>query len=569
MHPHSAFSPAEAAPAPALLEARDAYRRRAWADAYARLSAADSHTPLPPADRERLAVAAYLLGRDAESTEIWARAHQDFLLAGATERAVRCAFWLAVALLEKGGLAQASGWLARARRLLDDAPRDCVEHGYLLLPEALQAINAGDAERASETFARAGECGERFGDQDLVALARHGQGRALIRLGRAAEGVRLLDEAMIAVTAGEVSPIVAGDVYCSVISGCQEVFDWRRASEWTEVLARWCAAQPDLVIYRGQCLLRRSEVLQLRGDWAAALDEARHACERLAEPSGQPGRAAAWYQVGEVHRVRGEIEAADAAYREAARLGRRPQPGHALLCLAQGDMAAAVGAITLAVEETTVPRARARLLPVQVEIALAAEDVATARAAADELAALAARLDAPYLRAVTGLAQGAVLLAEGDPRAGLAALREAAAIWREIDAPYEEARTRTLLAAASRALGDQGGAELELEGARAGFERLGARPELARLERQSGPAGSRRSPGLSAREVEVLRLVAAGRTNRAIATGLRISEKTVARHVSNIFVKLGLPSRTAATAWAYEHALIGPGDGRRRPAGPA
>ena len=567
MQPHSVSSPTEAAPA--LLEARDAYRRRAWADAYTRLSAADRDTPLLPDDRERLAVAAYLLGRDAESTELWARAHHQFLLAGATERAVRCAFWLAVALLEKGGLAQASGWLARGQRLLNDAARDCVEHGYLLLPEALQAIDAGDAERASRTFARAAECGERFGDRDLVALARHGQGRALIRLGRAADGVRLLDEAMIAVTAGEVSPIVAGDVYCSVISGCQEVFDWRRAGEWTEVLARWCEAQPDLVTYRGQCLLRRSEVLQLRGDWAAALDEARHACERLAEPPGQPGRAAAWYQVGEVHRLRGETDAADAAYREAALLGRRPQPGHALLCLAQGDVAAAVGAITLAVEESTAPRTRARLLPAQVEIALAADDVTTAHTAADELAALAAGLDAPYLRAVTGLARGGVLLAEGDPRAALAALREAVPIWRETDAPYDEARTRALLALATRALGDVAGAELELEAARACFERLGARPELARLERLPGLPGSRSSPGLTAREVEVLRLVAAGRTNRAIAAQLRISEKTVARHLSNIFVKLGLPSRAAATAWAYEHALLGPGDRRRRPAGPA
>ena len=169
-----------------------------------------------------------------------------------------------------------------------------------------------------------------------MTFARHGQGRALIRLGRAAEGLRLLDEAMIAVTAGEVSPIVAGDVYCSVISGCQEVFDWRRAGEWTAVLARWCEAQPDLVTYRGQCLLRRSEVLQLRGDWAAALEEARHACDRLADPPGQPGRAAAWYQVGEVHRLRGDTGEADTAYREAALLGRRPQPGLALSAAGAG-----------------------------------------------------------------------------------------------------------------------------------------------------------------------------------------------------------------------------------------
>ncbi|HEU5041199.1 MAG TPA: LuxR C-terminal-related transcriptional regulator [Gemmatimonadales bacterium] len=556
-------------PPAALREARDAYHRQAWVDAHARLSAADRESPLPPDDLERLAVAAYLLGRDAESTEVWARAHHEFAAAGSAERAVRCAFWLAIGLLEKGALAQGSGWLARAHRLLDAAGRDCVERGYLLLPEALRAIDAGDAEGGSLTFARAAGWGERFGDRDLMALARHGQGRALIRLGRTTDGVRLLDEAMVAVTTGEVSPIVAGDVYCSVISGCQEIFDWRRAAEWTAALARWCAAQPGLVTYRGQCLLRRSEVLQLRGEWSAALGEARRACERLADPPGLAGLAAAWYQLGELHRLRGETAEAEAAFRQAVLLGRRPQPGLALLHLARGETAAALTAITVAVEESPAPRTRARLLPAYVEIALAAGDVSAARPATAELAAIAAGLDAPYLRAVAGHARGALLLAEGDPRAALAALREAESIWRETDAPHEEARTRALLASACRALGDLGGSELEREAARAGFERLGAAPELARLERVAHPPASEPPPGLTARELEVLRLVAAGRTNRAIGAQLRISEKTVARHLSNIFVKLGLSSRAAATAWAYEHALVPAADPRRLRTPPA
>ena len=231
-------------------------------------------------------------------------------------------------------------------------------------------------------------------------------------------------------------------------------------------------------------------------------------------------------------------------------------------------MAAAVGAIALAVGETAAARVRARLLPAQVEIALAAGDVAAARTAADELATIAAGLDAPYLRAVAGHALGAILLAEGDASGALAALRDAVAIWRETDAPYEEARTRALLAMAARGLGDAGGAELELEAARACFERLGARSELARLARAAG-SGSRTAPGLTARELQVLRLVAEGRTNRAIADQLRISEKTVARHLSNIFVKLGLSSRAAATAWAYEHAVVEGAGARRPPTGPA
>ncbi|HEX6107005.1 MAG TPA: response regulator transcription factor [Gemmatimonadales bacterium] len=546
--------------ATALRDARDAYRRHAWADAYTRLSTADRDTPLAPEDLERLATAAWLLGRDAESAAVWARAHQAHLGAGARERAARCAFWLAFGLLEKGDTAQGSGWLARARRLLDDAGGDCVERGYLMLPEAVRAVGEGDPERASLGFARAAATGERFGDPDLVALARHGQGRALIRLGRAAEGVRLLDEAMVAVTAGEVSAVVAGDVYCSVISGCQEIFDWRRAGEWTAALARWCAAQPDLVLYRGECLLRRSEVLQLRGDWPAALEEARRACERLADPPGQAGLGAAFYQLGELHRLRGEASRAEEAYREAALLGRRPQPGLALLRLAEGDIAAALAAVTVAVEETPARRTRSRLHPAQVEIALAAGDLAAAGAAAAELAAVAAELDAPYLRAVSGYASGALLLAEGDPRAALAALGEAETIWREIDAPWETARTRALLGLACRALGDRGGSELELEAARSCFERLGAAPELARLERLARDSAPSGSSGLTAREVQVLRLVAAGGTNRAIADQLHISEKTVARHLSNIFVKLGISSRAAATAYAYEHALVRGGD---------
>jgi DNA-binding CsgD family transcriptional regulator/tetratricopeptide (TPR) repeat protein len=474
--------------------------------------------------------------------------------AGSIERAVRCAFWLAIGLLEWGSVAQGGGWLARAHRLLDEGDLDCVERGYLLLPEALEALDAGDAERAGLVLARAAECGERFGDRDLVALARHAQGRALIRLGRVVEGVRALDEAMVAVTTGEVSPMVAGDVYCSVISGCQEIFDWRRAGEWTAALASWCAAQPDLVAYRGPCLLRRSEVLQLRGDWTTALTEARCACERLGDPPGQPGLASAWYQMGELHRLRGEHAEAEAAYLEAAQLGRRPRPGLALLQLARGDAAGSLGSLSLALEATAARRTRARLLPAMVEVALGAGDVPAARAAAEELTAIANELEALYLKGAAAHATGAVLLADGRVREALAALRDAEQAWLECHAPYEGARTRVLAGFASRELGDQGGAALELDAARACFERLGAAPDLARLS----PKPSR---GPSAREVEVLRLVAAGRTNRSIAATLRLSEKTVARHLSNIFVKLDVSSRAGATAWAYENEIV-----RRPPA---
>jgi DNA-binding CsgD family transcriptional regulator len=529
-----------------------------------------SESSLGPEDLARLATAAYLTGREAESAGFWARAHHGFHDRNQPAAAARSAFWLAYGLLERGELAQASGWLARARRQLDECGHDCVERGYLLLPEALRSISEGDNESAAGTFRLAAAAGERFGDPDLVALARHGQGRALIRLGRTAEGLELLDEAMVAVTAGEVSPIVAGDVYCGVISGCQEVFDWRRAREWTAALARWCATQPDLVAYRGQCLLRRAEVMQLRGDWRAALDEAGRACERLSDPAGQAGLGAAFYQLAELHRLRGLLGEAEEAYRQASLHGRRPQPGLALLRLARGEVAAAVAAITGAVNEASERRTRSRLLPAQAEIALAAHDIALARTAAEELAAIAAEVGAPYLRAASGQATGSVRLAEGDARAALAALHEAEAIWRDLEAPYEAARTRVLIGIACRELGDECAADLEFEAARSAFRQLEATQELAQVERIGRtPAQSKGASGLTARELQVVRLVAAGATNRAIAGRLRISEKTVARHLSNIFVKLGVPSRAAATAYAYEHRLVQPAPGSGHPFPPA
>jgi DNA-binding CsgD family transcriptional regulator len=539
-----------------LAQARDALRRRAWGEAYVLLAAADRAAALGPEDLDQLATAAYLVGRESEAAELWTRGHRDYLAARQPERAARCAFWLAVGLLERGELAPSTGWIARARRVLDEHGCDSVERGYLLLPDGMRLIAKGDYESSADAFARAAAVGLRFRDTDLVALARHGQGRALIRLGKCAEGVALLDEAMVAVTAGEVSPLVVGDVYCGVISGCQEIFDWRRAREWTAALSRWCAAQPDLVPYRGQCLLRRAELMQLRGEWAEAVAEARRACERLSEPSGQPGLGAAYYQLGELHRLRGESAEAQEAYRQATRLGRRPQPGLALLRLAEGDVDGALGAIHAALEETRERRGRPRLLVALVEIALAAGDVASARGAAEELDAAAAEVDTLYLRALSRQSAGAVLLAEGQPRAALAGLSEAEELWRQLEAPFEAVRTRALGALARRDLGDERGAAAELDAARAALQAMGAGPEVARLELIRQALMPRDTRGLTPREVEALRLVATGMTNRVIAQRLGISEKTVARHLSNIFTKLGLSSRAAATAWAYRHGFV-------------
>jgi DNA-binding CsgD family transcriptional regulator len=539
----------------ALARGRESCARRAWGDAYAQLSLADREAPLEPDDLERLATAAYLFGKDADDT--WARAHHEFLNGGDREAAARCAFWLAFGLLDRGDAVRGGGWISRAQRLLDDDGRhDCVLQGYLLLPVAIRRVVEGDAAAAYSTFVRAGEIGDRFHDTDLVAAACHGRGRALIRLGKIGEGRALLDEAMVAVTAGEVSPMVAGDIYCSVIEACYEIFDLRRAQEWTSALTDWCASQADLVPYRGQCLIRRAELMQLHGAWPAAMDEAQRACERLSQPTGQAALGAAFYQRADLLRLRGEFTKSEEAYRQANQHGRRPQPGLSQLRLAQGQIDAAAGAIRRVVEDAKDRRTRSKLLAAFIEIMLAAHDVPAARAAAKELSEIAAVFDSLLLRAASAHASGAVLLAEGDARGASAALHDGWTAWRQLEAPFEEARTRVLMAQACRELGDADTAALELEAARQVFKQLGAAPDLARTQEFSQRSAPEAAGGLSAREVQVIRLLATGKTNRAIADELFISEKTVGRHVSNIFTKLGLSSRAAATAYAYKHDLV-------------
>ena len=543
-------------PVDQLEQGRRGYARRAWVDAYGSLSAADRVAPLGAADLELLATSAYMLGRDEEYVAALERAHRAHLDRGEGLRAARSAFWIAINLSIRGEAGGAQGWVGRARRLVERERRDCVEQGYLLLAAVLEHQAAGEHDAAIAVGAEAVAVGERFGDADLFALAAQDQGIMLIKHGRVAEGVGLLDEAMVAVTAGELSPMVNGFVYCGVIMGCQAAYEPRRAQEWTAALTRWCEQQPDMVSFTGTCLVHRSEIMQLRGAWPDALEEARRAGERCARANNESVAAYARYRQGEVHRLRGEVATAEEAYRDAHRGGCEPQPGLALLRLAQGNGEAAAAAIRRLVGETSDPSTRARLLPAEVEIMLEVGDVPAARSACAQLEEIAEQWGGDMLGATVACARGAVALAEGDARAALVALRRATQAWRELEAPYEAARAQVLVGLSCRALGDDDAAALELDAAREVFERLGAAPDLERVDSLTRRDRRPETHGLTLRELEVLQLVAAGKSNREIAAALVISEHTVARHLQNIFAKLSVSSRTAASAFAFAHDLV-------------
>ena len=550
----------------ALDRGRQAFAARAWKEAHAQLTAADAGAPLEGRDLEMMATAAYLIGSDDASEAAWTRAYEA-LRQRDPHRAARCAFWLVLQLLSVGEWARGGGWLSKAKRVLgqDD---ECAEWGLLLVLAARTHAKHGDFEAAREAVARVATLARAGDDPELNAFALLGLAQAAAKGGDTTAAMATFDEAMVAVTSEGLSPISAGVIYCAVIEACFDILDIARAREWTAALSRWCDTQPDLLPYRGHCLVHRAATMRLTGDWSSALAEARQACaaassaeDAPAEPAAADHRAraypvgAAFYEMAEIHRMQGRFDAAEEAYREAHRHGRSPEPGLALLRLTQGRVDAAQAAIRRARGEGQKRVVRAAVLSASVDVLIAAHVHAEAREAADELTALADALPTPCVRALAARARGEVLLADGDPRTALDRFRDAWVEWQAIEVPYEAARVRVSMGLCWRQIGDGEAAELEFDAARRVFSMLGAAPDLARVDDcLSRPAGQ--TVRLTERELEVIRLVAAGDSNRAIAGTLSISERTVDRHVSNILTKLDLPSRSAATAYAYEHGLV-------------
>lgn len=536
-----------------LRGARAAYERRDWLAAYQQLSGLDQDG-LAADDFVALATTAHLLGRRNDCVQALQRAYRAHVDAGETQRSVRDAFWLALVLMMAGEGAVAGGWRARGERLLDGLGEDTVERGYLRMIRMLEHVAVGEFEQAHEAAVAITDDGRRFDDPDLVAVGLNAQGRGLTMAGQVQEGLRLLDEAMVGVLAGEVSsPIFAGIVYCSMVEACGWVSDFGRMGEWTHALSEWCEVQPGLVAFTGQCAVHRGQLLRLHGSWPEALDELARAAERYAAAGGGPAVGLAHAERADVLRLQGRYDAAQAAFEEAARCGHDGQPGRMLLALAQGRTDAAGSAAQRMLSENTDPVSRSRMLPAAVEALHAGGRLEEMEALSEELAALASSFGSPALYGAAGHATARVALGRGRAEDALAAIRPAVAAWTSVAAPYEVARCRVVTGQALEVLGDSESSRTELEEARSAFARLGAVPDQRAVERLLGEAEA--PGGLSPREVEVLRLVAAGQSNPEIAATLVLSEKTVARHLSNIFTKLGVGSRTAAAAFAYEHDL--------------
>lgn len=535
-----------------LHEARDAWSRHDWQGCFDALAELGSDDPATEAERlVLLADAAWWLGRLDECIDARERAYLLYDELGEDRSAGQAAVWLYEHHCFRASPSIAGGWLRRARRSLD-SDRECSEFGALVLREAEMAHGSGELAAAATLCEDGIELGRRLRCVDLEAEALQSLGRVRIDQGRRSEGLGLLDEAMLFVLDGRLSPYSTGKVYCSLISACEQLSDHGRAAEWTAATARWAERHP-FAVFPGLCRVHHATALQWRGDWAAAEREAARACEELSGIN-LPNAAAAWAEIGDIRRRLGDLPGAGVAFASADRLCAQPRPGLALLRLAEGNLDAATSVITDALEGAGWSRlARAKVLPARAQIAIAVGDIATATAAVDELEIIAEDYDSAGLRAAASVARGRVQLATGSEDACVT-LRSAVARWSELGVPYETATARVLLGQACRTTADEAGAVAAFDGARLLFDELGVRLEAQDFDARSGATSL--PAGLTDREAEVLRLVAAGHTNKEVAASLYLSDKTIARHLSNIFTKIGVSTRSAATAFAFEQGVI-------------
>jgi len=534
-------------------QAADHFARGDWRTAYDAWSRSGLDG-LSATELERFSTAAGLAGHHDDLVRALQRAFRAFLDEGDTRGAARCAFHLSMNTADHGEHALAAGWSTRTAELVDEIGEDCVERGWVAFLRMFQALGEGDFGRAHSLVNEAHATGRRFHDRDLIAMSTCAQGRVSIYAGRFAEGLAQLDDAMVRVISGETSPVIAGHVYCTAIEGAQEISDFGRVAEWTAALERWCDAQPELLAFTGQCAVHRGQLLRLRGAWDDALREYSRAAERYVELGTPDAIGLTAVETGDLLRLRGDFAGADDAYRRAADLGVDPQPGLALLWLAGGRGTAALAAVERLLAESAGPVQRCRLLPAAIEVLLASGLVDRARPLAEELSSLASSIGSVVLSASAAQAMGAVELAGGDAGGALPYVRRAHQLWAQASSPYDGAVARLLIGRCLLALGDESSAERELSAARSTLRQLGATPLADVASSLLAPASP--PDGLTAREVEVLRLVASGRSNAQIAAELVLSEKTVARHLSNIFGKLSVGSRTAAAAYAYERRLV-------------
>jgi DNA-binding NarL/FixJ family response regulator len=533
-----------------LTRARRAYAAQDWRSAAAHFDAVPPE-PLTADDLAAYADAVWWLGRIEDNLRLGAAAYDAFLAESRLDEAARTATVLGIFHTARGDEPQAVGWLGRAGRLARGLPEGPV-HGYLLSFTAVEAsLMAGQPAAAVDAARRVQDLGRRFDAPDLVAVGMNGEGRALIKSGHLVDGLALLDEAMVTVMDGHLAPFISGTLYCHTIAACHEVADVRRMTRWTDLAERWLATFPAAVFFGGLCGVHRAQLLLLRGEWGEAEQVALRVVVDL-DGNRIDYAAEAWYAVAEARRLRGDPGAAD-AYDEAHARGRDPQPGRALLQLQTGDAAGAARSVRSAVAAVGAdPLSRAPLCAAMVEIAIAAGRLDDAVAAASELEATAATYATSGLEAMAAAARGAVLLAEGQAEEALPVLREACRRWYELGAAYDAAGTCVRLAEAYRALGDAVSAAAEVERAKAAYERLGVHPPMWE------------SPdGLTPRECEVLALVADGRSNRQIGEALYISDRTVARHLTNIFHKIGVTSRTQAARYAIDRGVTTAPTGRR------